>query len=150
MQRLSEFGQPISYDVPGWSPPPFPPWKQMEGRYSTLEPLNPTKHVPDLFKAFSKSNDSIWTYMKYGPFKTEEALMETMLAKTAAKDPQFYAIIPKETGKPEGLASYLRIDPGNGSIEVGSITYADSIKNSPVGTETMYLMMRNAFELGYR
>ncbi len=150
MQRVSEFGQPISYDVPGWGPPPFPPWKPMEGRYCTLEPLAPAKHVPGLFEAFSQTHDSSWTYMPYGPFKTEEALRETMVAKAAMKDPQYYTIVPKDTGKPAGLASYLRIDPANGSIEVGWITFADSIKNSPVGTETMYLMMKYAFDLGYR
>lgn len=49
-----------------------------------------------------------------------------------------------------GIASYLRIDPGNGSIEVGHIHFSESLKQSVAATEAMYLMMKSAFELGYR
>jgi RimJ/RimL family protein N-acetyltransferase len=53
-------------------------------------------------------------------------------------------------GKAAGVASYLRVDPANGSIEVGHIAYAPSLQRTRAGTEAMYLMMRRAFELGYR
>ncbi|MGB0508111.1 MAG: GNAT family N-acetyltransferase, partial [Pikeienuella sp.] len=55
-----------------------------------------------------------------------------------------------ETGKATGLASYLRIAPSSGSIEVGSISYSPALQRTRAGTEAMYLMMRNAFNLGYR
>ena len=49
------------------------------------------------------------------------------------------------------MASYLRIKPNHGSIEVGHINYSPLLQNSAEGTETMYLMMKNAFEnLGNR
>jgi len=49
------------------------------------------------------------------------------------------------------MASYLRITPKHGSIEVGHINYSPILQNTVEGTETMYLMMKNAFEvLGYR
>ena len=54
-------------------------------------------------------------------------------------------------GRPVGVASYLRIDPAMGSIEVGHLSYSPALQRSAVATEAMYLMMRRAFdELGYR
>jgi len=46
--------------------------------------------------------------------------------------------------------SALRIDPGNGSIEVGHLRFSSRLQRKPAATEAMYLMMRRAFELGYR
>ena len=48
------------------------------------------------------------------------------------------------------MASYLRIDPGAGSIEVGHINYSPLLQRTVAATEAMYLMMRRAFELGSR
>ena len=49
-----------------------------------------------------------------------------------------------------GVASYLRIDPAAGSIEVGHINYSPRLQRTVASTEAMYLMMRRAFQLGYR
>ena len=49
------------------------------------------------------------------------------------------------------MASYLRIDPGNGSVEVGHINFSPRLQRTAVASEAMFLMMRRAFdELGYR
>jgi len=45
------------------------------------------------------------------------------------------------------MASYLRITPEHGSIEVGHINYSPILQNTAERTETMYLMMKNAFEV---
>jgi RimJ/RimL family protein N-acetyltransferase len=65
-------------------------------------------------------------------------------------DPFFYAIIDAKSGKAVGVASYLRIDPASSSIEVGYITFSPVIQQKPIATEAMYLMMKHAFDLGYR
>jgi RimJ/RimL family protein N-acetyltransferase len=45
----------------------------------------------------------------------------------------------------------MRIEPAHGVIEVGGITFSPSLKKTRAATESMYLMMRRAFdELGYR
>ncbi len=54
------------------------------------------------------------------------------------------------TNKAIGVASYLRIDPASGSIEVGHINYSPMLQRTPAATEAMYLMMQRVFELGYR
>src|SRR5207249_6511593 len=48
------------------------------------------------------------------------------------------------------VAAYLRVDPANGSIEVGHLAYSPSLQRTPAATEAMVLMMRRAFALGYR
>ena len=49
------------------------------------------------------------------------------------------------------MASYLRMNPEHGSIEVGHINYSPLLQNTAGGTEAMYLMMKNVFDqLGYR
>ena len=49
-----------------------------------------------------------------------------------------------------GVASFLRIDPANGSIEVGHINYSPLLQRTIAATEAMYLMMQHVFEQGYR
>jgi RimJ/RimL family protein N-acetyltransferase len=66
-----------------------------------------------------------------------------------AKDPFFHAVVVD--GRAVGVASYLRIEPGVGVIEVGHINYSPLLQRTPAATEAMYLMMRRVFdELGYR
>ena len=65
-------------------------------------------------------------------------------------DPLFFTIVDCAGSKPLGLASYLRIDPRCGSIEVGHLAYSPLLQRTATATEAMYLMMARAFELGYR
>jgi RimJ/RimL family protein N-acetyltransferase len=65
-------------------------------------------------------------------------------------DPIFFAIISKKLDKAVGIASYLRIKPNDCSIEVGQINYSPLLQNTTEATEAMYLMMKWAFESGYR
>jgi RimJ/RimL family protein N-acetyltransferase len=48
------------------------------------------------------------------------------------------------------VASFLRINPNDGSIEVGHINYSPLLQRTKEGTEAMFLMMKWAFESGYR
>ena len=65
-------------------------------------------------------------------------------------DPAFYAIRDRAHGQVAGVASYLRIAPEMGTIEVGHICYSPKLQQRRAATEAMYLMMRNVFALGYR
>ena len=69
----------------------------------------------------------------------------------AADDPLFYAVVDQASGGAIGVASYLRIEPAVGVIEVGHIAYSPPLRRTTAATEAMYLMMRRVFdELGYR
>ena len=150
--RTNSLGQPIGFAVENWRAPPLPTRsKILEGRTCRLEPLDAERHALDLFEANGRDKDGgMWTYMGVGPFATSEAYIAWAKDAAAKTDPFFYAIVDKATGKAVGVASYLRIDPPNGVIEVGHIAYSPLLQKTVAATEAMYLMMRNAFELGYR
>ena len=130
----------------------FPSKKRLIGKYSYLEPVNVKKHSKDLFKNFSKDKKGIdWIYMPQGPFKNEISLKKYLKNKNLTGNPFFYTIYSKRLKTFCGLASYLRIKPQVGTIEVGYITYAKNLQRTVEATETMFLMMKNAFDkLGYR
>jgi len=123
----------------------------MIGRFCSLELLDPPTHAASLYAANALDvNARNWTYLPYGPFETLERYCAWMNRCCCGSDPLFYAIMDRTQNKAVGVASYLRIDPGNGSIEVGHINYSPLLQRTPAGTEAMYLMMKHAFELGYR
>ena len=130
----------------------FPSQKNLIGKYCFLEPVNSKKHSKDLFKNFSLDKKGIdWTYMPTGPYKSEASLGKYLKAKNLTGNSFFYAIYSIRLKTYCGLASYLRIKPQVGTIEVGWISYAPNLQRTVEATEAMYLMMKNAFEdLGYR
>ena len=142
--------QPIGFPVDGWQPRPRPPREPMVGRWCRLEPLDPARDAGELFTALAADEGGrCWTYLAYGPFADVASYRAWMSASCLGDDPLFFAICTPD-GKPRGVASYLRIDPPAGSIEVGHILYAPSLQRTRAATEAMYLMMARAFELGYR
>jgi RimJ/RimL family protein N-acetyltransferase len=150
-RHVNELGQVIGFPLPGWRPPPRPSRETLAGRLCRLEPLDPARHGDDLYRANALDADPRhWTYLPYGPFADREAYRRWMEATCLGDDPLFFAIVDLATGAPAGVASYLRIDPGNGSIEVGHLRFSSRLQRKPAATEAMYLMMRRAFELGYR
>ncbi len=137
--------------IEGWTAPPIPDQAVMQGRYARLEPLNADRHTADLFAANAKDTDgAIWEYMPYGPFSSQVSYYKWVHKMAGQDDPCFYAIKNLETGRFSGVASYLRIKPTGGSIEVGHINYAPPLQRTRAATEAMYLMMKWAFEAGYR
>ena len=73
-----------------------------------------------------------------------------MTATFVGADPLCFAVIDKATGHAVGVATYMRITPAAGTIEVGHINFSPVLQRTPIATEAMYLMMRRVFELGYR
>ncbi len=148
----SELGLPIGFPVPDWRPCAPPPRTPMPGRFCRLEPLDVARHAQELFEAFGADTENrIWTYLSVGPFDDFEAYRAWLEQSCLGDDPLFFAVIDRNTKKAVGVASYLRIDPANGVIEVGSINYSPALQGTAAGTEAMYLMMKRVFdELGYR
>jgi RimJ/RimL family protein N-acetyltransferase len=148
---LNALGQPIGFAVEGWTPPPRPPRERMQGRYCRVEPVDIARHAADLYASNRAATDPRdWTYLAYGPFESLEDYRAWMERVCLSDDPLFHAIIDSATGKAVGVASYLRIEPASGSIEVGHINYSPLLQRTPAATEAMYLMMQRAFALGYR
>ena len=144
--------QPLGAPLPGWTPCPRPPRSPMEGRTCRIEPLDPAVHGADLFAAYrADSEGRVWTYLPAGPFTSLESFHAWMSETCLGDDPFFHAVIDRQSGKALGVASYLRIEPAVGVIEVGYITFSPALQRTVMSTEAMYLMMSRVFnELGYR
>jgi len=126
-----------------------PTGEGLAGRYAQLEALDADSHAARLFKAFD-GHDDVWTYMPDGPFASAAQFHRWMREATARDDILFYAIRDLTTGDYGGFASYLRIQPASGSIEVGYIAMAPQLQRTRAASEAIYLMMEWAFEVGYR
>ncbi|HET9694557.1 MAG TPA: GNAT family protein [Steroidobacteraceae bacterium] len=134
-----------------WRPPARPDRVPMAGRFCRLEPLAAARHADALHAANSlDAAGRMWDYMAYGPFADRDTYSAWVENVERSSDPLFYAIVDVPSGAPRGVASYLRIDPPNGVIEVGHLAYSPLLQRTPAATEAMYLMMRHAFDLGYR
>lgn len=124
---------------------------RLEGRYTVLERLDPATHGDDLHGVFQREDDTRdWLYLPYGPFADRKAFDAWLTHFAPLRDPWFLAIRDLASGRTCGVASFLNIVPAMGTIEVGHIHFSPAIQRSPVATEAMYLMMRHAFEKGFR
>ena len=149
--HTNALGQPIGFSLPNWKPPEAPSREPMEGHFCRMEPLNPGLHAASLHAANAMDVEQrMWTYLPYGPFDTPDSYRAWADEVCRRIDPLFYAIIGRADGRAVGVASYLRIDPPAGSIEVGHISYSPLLQRTPAATEAMFLMMERAFTLGYR
>lgn len=145
MTNDQRFGEVVA----GWTKPRRPDAMVLQGRHVRLERLNPAAHAADLHRA-NTADDAIWDYMPYGPFATEAEYRSWADSVVPGDDPYFYAVRDMATGRVAGVASYLRITPEVGTIEVGHICLAPEMQRGRAATEALFLMMDWAFAAGYR
>jgi RimJ/RimL family protein N-acetyltransferase len=141
----ARLGEPVA----NWTPPPPPDAAAMQGRHVRLEPLEADRHAFDLHAVF-QGHDGLWDYMPYGPFASASAYHRWAREREAGADPRFFVLRDAGSGKCGGIASFLRITPDMGSIEVGHICIAPVLQRGVAATEAMFLMMDWAFRAGYR
>jgi RimJ/RimL family protein N-acetyltransferase len=160
-----------------WKPVAAPSPLTLSGQYVTLEPLDAERHTADLWEAV-RGHDALWTWLAEGPFASQAELRQLIEQRQAGSSAVFLAIVPGETTIPEGAgafmplkegekarpsgpgtscakaagwASYMRMEPAHGVIEVGNIMLSPALQRTRAATEAMYLMARHVFEdLGYR
>ena len=125
----------------------------LQGRYVTLEPLDADRHSRALWEAL-RGHDSVWNWLADGPYPTEAGLRHALAEKQASSSAVFLAIVPESSNRlpsAAGYASYMRIEPAHGVVEVGNILLSPHLQRTRAATEAMYLMARHVFEdLGYR
>lgn len=123
----------------------------MEGQYCQLDPLRAKDHAEPLFAAFEDDEKGdTWHYLAEGPFASLEEYRQWVSSTETISDQLFWAITDLDTGQVSGILSYLRIQPGAGSIEIGTITYSPHLRRCRAGSEAIILLIRTAFALGYR
>jgi RimJ/RimL family protein N-acetyltransferase len=133
----------------GWKAVSLPHREPIRGRTVTLEPLDAQRHTESIWGAVN-GHDEVWQYLFDGPYATQSDLARDLAEKQAAKDRVFHAIIPAGSGVALGYASFMRMDPVHGVIEVGNILLSPALQRTTAATEAMYLMARHVFDLRYR
>ena len=138
-------------DLKNWQPRPLPARVTLEGRYVRLEPLN-AAHGDDLFEASSVPDAATrFAWLPDAPPKSRAELGAWLDKAAAGDDPLYFAVIDQVTGKAVGRQSLLRIDPANGSIEIGHVYWGPQMARTRGATEAQFLFARYVFDdLGYR
>jgi RimJ/RimL family protein N-acetyltransferase len=111
---------------------------------SDTEPLYAASHPPG-------GDPAIWTYLPDGPYDSADDMRLALARAETSEDPLYFTLAPLPDCRPEGVASYLRITPEFGVIEIGHIWYGPRMQRTTAATETIYVLARHAFDgLGYR
>ena len=125
----------------------------IEGRYVSLVPVDPGSHGPGLYaNAHDGSEEAarMWTYMAYGPWPDESSMRGWLDPLPASEDPLFLTVIDRRSGEAVGVVTFMNVDSDMRHLELGNIWYAPRAQRTRANTESVYLMLRHAFELGHR
>jgi RimJ/RimL family protein N-acetyltransferase len=135
-----------------WSPAREPSRMAIDGDLVRLEVLDPERHAASLFtSSHVPGAEDLWRYLPYGPFAGQAEFTTWLEQRAASVDPLFYAVIDWESMRALGMASYLRIEPAHGVIEIGHIWFAPALQRTRKATEAIFLLAKTAFDdLGYR
>jgi RimJ/RimL family protein N-acetyltransferase len=136
-----------------WTPARRPDATTLAGARVRLEALDVARHADDLFAALHGPDPDphLWDHLPYGPFADADGLRRHLERQERSGDPRFYAIVDGATGRAGGVASLMRVDEANGSIEIGHVWLGAGLQRTPQATEAVFLMARHAFdELGHR
>ena len=143
---------PLGAEV-DWTAAGRPAGLSLRGRYVLLRPLDAVADSNALYSVSHppEGDPSTWTYLPYGPYESPREMRELLKWAESSKDPLFFAVAPLPDERPAGLASYLRITPEFGVIEIGHIWFGAGLTRTTAATEAIYLLARHAFDdLGYR
>lgn len=125
----------------------------LEGRHVHLRPLDALADAEPLYAESHPpaADPAHWAYLPGGPYRDVAEYRETLVIDQRSEDPLFFTLTQPADQRPVGIASYLRITPAHGSIEIGHIWFGASLRRSTAATEAIYLLAAHAFdELGYR
>lgn len=121
----------------------------IKGGFITLEPLDIIKHGNDLWAEVGK-DDNVWKYLFSGPFEKKEDFLTWFKKLETNVDRTYFTCINKN-GKALGCLSFTNILPEKSQIEIGGIFFGKAIQRTSMSTESIFLLMQNAFEdLGFK
>ena len=144
---------PVGEIVENLSPTQPPDRKLYAGRYVKLDPVDPDKDVEELYRnSHGSDNDTrLWTYMAFGPFSNDAAMKEWLRDCQLSTDPLFLTVRSTDLDQCVGVVSFLNINTAMRTLELGNIWYSPRVHHTPTNTETVYLMLSEAFDaLQYR
>jgi RimJ/RimL family protein N-acetyltransferase len=148
----SAVDRPVGADV-DWRPADRPARSELRGEHVLLRPLNPDLDAKALYAESHPpfGDPGLWTYLPTGPYHDPTEFRNALRIAAASDDPLFFTLLPLPAERPAGVASYLRITPEHGAIEIGHIWFGASLRRTTAATEAIYLLAAHAFDdLGYR
>jgi RimJ/RimL family protein N-acetyltransferase len=136
-----------------WAAVERPARKPLRGSQVLLRPVDAATDAVPLYEVshLPHGDPAIWTYLPDGPYDDAEHLGQMLKWAEASEDPLYFTLVRIVDDHPLGLASYLRITPEFGAIEIGHIWFGVPLQRTTAATEAIYLLARHAFDdLGYR
>ncbi len=136
----------------------------LEGQYVRLVPLDLEAHTDILYRISNGSPISIggrsigaydaealiWRYMNGGPFVNTDEMRTYLRGSVDAPNGLAMCAIDLELNHPVGVATYMNNTPEHLKVELGSIWYSPIAQRTKANLESTYLMLKHAFDLGYR
>jgi RimJ/RimL family protein N-acetyltransferase len=132
---------------------PGPESRTHAGSFVTLTPADAEADVEALYAAAhdSVAARDLWQYMPCGPFADPAGMRAWVAEWQGRPDVVAFTVRSRETGRPVGMISLMRITPEHGVAELGFIWYAPAVQRTKVNTECVYLLLRHLFDdLHYR
>jgi RimJ/RimL family protein N-acetyltransferase len=135
-----------------WTHASTPGRNALNGDLVRLEILDPDRHAESLFvSSHGEGSARLWQNLPYGPFAGQEQFTSWLKQRAASSDPLFFAVVDWKSMRALGMASFMRMVPEFGVIEIGNIWFAPELQRTRQSTEAIYLMARHAFDdLGNR
>ncbi len=151
MPEINLYGQTVGDVVPDWNGAAVLPRETLIGQYCRLVPLDADSHAADLFDAYAQApDDRDWTWLASSRPTSVEAAVCWVQGKSSDASLVPYAVIEQRSGRAVGLVCFMAIEREHGSVEIGHVTWSPRMKNTVLGTESIWLLLRQAFALGYR
>jgi RimJ/RimL family protein N-acetyltransferase len=136
----------------------------LAGDFVKLVPLDLDRDVPPLFRisngdalVFSdrqidayEPDSTIWRYMSAGPFMDENGLAAFLKPQVELENGLCFCVFDIVNNRQIGVANYMNNFPAHLKVELGNIWYSPLAQRTNANLETTYLMLRHAFDLGYR
>ncbi len=136
----------------------------LTGQRVELRPLNLDRDVESLFPISNgqpaRLGDAetgpydaerlIWRYMSAGPFADADGLANWLCGQENTLSTRVLTVVSLASGRPVGTVSYMANMPEHLKVELGSIWYSPLVQRTGASTEATYLMLKHAFDLGYR
>jgi RimJ/RimL family protein N-acetyltransferase len=136
----------------------------ISGRYIRLEPTDLERDGERLYAISNgqpatlgdnqieayDADERIWRYLFAGPFANIDDFLAYMRPQIQAANGLCYTVIDSATNQQVGIINYMNNFPDHLKIELGSIWYSPLVQRSHANTESTYLLLKRAFELGYR
>ena len=138
-------------DLANWTAHAAPQPVSLTGRFVMIEPYKRSVHARALWEAFGGPDmNELIRYFPSGPFDNAEEVGDWLDAASPA-GVIVNVFRSRRNGEVVGMGSYMRPDPTNGVVEIGSVAHGPAMMRSPMSTEAHYLLAKHVFEtLDYR